>query len=46
MHLRYALENRTLDLGFQDSISNVVDATPAWIRFKRGTLLVVETTIP
>jgi thiamine pyrophosphokinase len=46
MHLRYALQNRTLDLGFQDSISNVVDATPAWIRFKRGTLLVVETTIP
>ena len=46
VHLRYALENRTMDLGFQDSISNVVDATPAWIRFKRGTLLVVETTIP
>jgi len=46
VHLRYALENRTMDLGFQDSISNVVDATPAWIRFKRGTLLVVETTLP
>lgn len=46
VHLRYGLENRTLELGFQDSISNVVDATPAWIRFKRGTLLVVETTSP
>lgn len=46
VHLRYALENRKMELGIQDSISNVVDATPAWIRFKKGTLLVVETTIP
>lgn len=46
VHLRYPLENRTMELGVQDSVSNVVDATPAWIRFKRGTLLVVENSSP
>lgn len=45
-NLRYPLKNRTLELGVQDSISNVVEASPAWIRFKRGNLLVVETTNP
>jgi len=45
-NLRYPLRNRTLELGLQDSISNIVEATPAWIRFKRGTLLVVEVTNP
>jgi thiamine pyrophosphokinase len=43
-NLRYPLQNRTLELGIQDSISNVVDAIPAWIRFKRGSLLVIEST--
>ena len=37
-NLRYALQNRALDLGFQDSISNVVE--------KHGTLLVVEVNNP
>lgn len=45
-NLRYPLRDRTLELGLQDSISNVVEATPAWIRFRRGTLLVVEVTSP
>jgi thiamine pyrophosphokinase len=43
-NLRYPLRNRTLELGVQDSISNVVDAAPAWIRFKRGSLFVIEST--
>jgi thiamine pyrophosphokinase len=45
-NLRYPLQGRTLELGIQDSISNVVEATPAWIRFKRGHLLVIEITNP
>lgn len=45
-NLRYPLQNRTLEMGLQDSISNVVEATPAWIRLQRGTLLVVEVTNP
>jgi len=45
-NLRYPLENRTLELGIQDSISNVVEKSPAWIRVKRGTLLVVEVSNP
>lgn len=45
-NLRYPLQNRTLELGVQDSVSNVVDGTPAWIRFKRGNLLVIETRNP
>jgi thiamine pyrophosphokinase len=45
-NLRYPLENRTLELGVQDSISNVVEATPAGIRFTSGTLLVVEIRNP
>jgi len=45
-NLRYPLQDRTLELGRQESMSNVVEATPAWIRFKRGTLLVVEVTNP
>ena len=43
-NLRYPLRAQTLELGIQDSISNVVDAAPAWIRFKRGSLLVIEST--
>jgi thiamine pyrophosphokinase len=45
-NFKYSLENRTLELGIQDSLSNVVESTPAWIRFRRGTLLVVEVTKP
>jgi len=45
-NLRYRLENRRLDMGIQDSVSNVVEKTPAWIRIKRGTLLVVEVSNP
>jgi thiamine pyrophosphokinase len=44
VNLRYPLRDRTLDLGIQDSISNEVVAAPAWIRFKRGSLLVIEST--
>jgi len=43
-NLKYPLYNVTLELGVQDSISNVVEATPAWIRFRQGDLLVIEAT--
>ncbi len=45
-NLRYPLRDRVLELGAQDSISNVVDRTPAWIRVRRGDLLVLEVTRP
>jgi thiamine pyrophosphokinase len=45
-NFRFPLVNRTLELGAQDSISNVVERAPAWIRFRRGHLLVIETKIP
>jgi thiamine pyrophosphokinase len=45
-NLRFPLADRTLELGLQDSISNVIDGVPAWIRFKRGHLLVIETRSP
>ena len=45
-NLRYPLRGATLELGAKDSISNVVAATPAWIRFKRGDLLVLEISRP
>lgn len=45
-NLRYPLRGSTLELGVQDSISNVVEATPARIRFERGTILVVEVSNP
>ena len=45
-NFRYPLDHRTLDLGVQDSISNVVEKTPAWIRIGRGILLVVEVNNP
>jgi len=45
-NLRFPLVNRTLELGVQDSVSNVVERSPAWIRFRRGHLLVIETTTP
>lgn len=45
-NLRYALRDRTLEFGKQDSISNVVEATPAWIRIRRGELVVFAVTRP
>ena len=39
-NLRYPLRDRTLVLGEQDSVSNVVERTPAWIRIRRGELVV------
>ena len=45
-NLRFPLVNRTLELGAQDSISNVVERSPAWIRFRRGHLLVIEAQSP
>jgi thiamine pyrophosphokinase len=45
-NLRFPLVDRTLELGVQDSLSNVIDAVPAWIRFQGGPLLVMETTAP
>jgi len=45
-NLRFPLTDVTLDLGVQDSVSNVVDKTPATIRFRRGHLLVIEAKSP
>jgi len=45
-NLRYPLHDRTLELGVLDSISNVVDRTPAWIRFRGGHVLVMEIRSP
>jgi thiamine pyrophosphokinase len=41
-NLQYPLRDATLVLGLRDSISNVVERSPAWIRFQRGRLFVVE----
>ena len=45
-NLRYALRDRTLELGVQDSISNVIEATPAWVRVRRGEILLLVITSP
>lgn len=45
-NLRYPLRNRTLVFGAQDSVSNVVDGTPAWIRIARGEVVVFAVTNP
>jgi thiamine pyrophosphokinase len=45
-NLAFPLQNRTLELGVQDSVSNVVDRAPAKIRFRRGHLLVIEAKRP
>jgi len=45
-NLRFALHNRTLALGAQDSISNVVERSPAVIRIGTGEILIVEVTRP
>lgn len=44
--LRYPLENRRLELGVQDSISNVIDRRPATVRVEHGRLLFFVVTKP
>ncbi|HKW51843.1 MAG TPA: hypothetical protein VJQ53_08940, partial [Candidatus Eisenbacteria bacterium] len=41
-NLRYRLRDSRLEMGIQDSISNVVERSPAAIRIARGELLVIE----
>ena len=43
-HLRYPLREGTLEFGERDAVSNVVEATPAWIRIRRGELVVFTVT--
>jgi len=43
-NLRYRLRDSRLEMGIQDSISNVVERNPASIRIARGDLLVIELT--
>lgn len=45
-NLRYALTDRTLRLGEQDSVSNVIAARPARIRIARGRLAIVVLKKP
>jgi len=45
-HLRYPLHDRRLELGAQDSISNVVERSPARIEIARGELLIVVVRKP
>lgn len=45
-NLRYPLRERTLSLGKQDAVSNVVEAAPAWIRIRHGELVVILVTSP
>jgi thiamine pyrophosphokinase len=44
--LRYPLENRRLELGVQDSISNVIATRPARVRIGTGRLLFFVVTRP
>jgi thiamine pyrophosphokinase len=43
-NLRYRLRDSRLEMGIQDSISNVVERAPASIRIARGELLVIVLT--
>jgi thiamine pyrophosphokinase len=45
-NLRYPLLDRQLELGTQDSISNVIDARPARVRIRSGRLLFFVVTRP
>jgi thiamine pyrophosphokinase len=45
-NLRYPLRDRRLELGMQDSISNVVSGRPARIHIESGELLVVVVSAP
>ncbi|HVP40265.1 MAG TPA: thiamine diphosphokinase [Candidatus Saccharimonadales bacterium] len=44
--LRYPLRGARLELGAQDSVSNVVERRPARIRVERGEILVLVVTAP
>ena len=43
---RYALDDRRLELGAQDSISNVIESRPARVRIAKGRLLFFVVTRP
>lgn len=45
-NFRYALVDRTLELGVQDSVSNVVAARPARVKVAGGDLLMVVVRTP
>jgi len=45
-NLRYPLRDRTLVFGGQDSVSNVVERSPAWIRIRKGEVVVFAVTRP
>lgn len=45
-NLRYRLRDSRLEMGIQDSISNVVERTPAAVRVARGDLIVIVVTKP
>jgi thiamine pyrophosphokinase len=45
-NLRYPLKDATLALGELDSVSNVVERTPAWIRVRKGDLVVFAVSRP
>jgi thiamine pyrophosphokinase len=45
-HFRYPLRDRPMNLGIQDSVSNVTTARPARIRIAHGDLLVIVVTRP
>ncbi len=40
-NLRYALRDCHLELGVQDSVSNVVEQSPAWVRMSSGEILLI-----
>ena len=41
--LRWSLDGATLRIGRSRGLSNLIEAAPAWVRVRSGTLLVVET---
>jgi thiamine pyrophosphokinase len=45
-NLRYPLKDHTLTFGGQNTISNVVERTPAWIRIQKGEVVVFAVTRP
>jgi len=45
-NLRYPLRDRRLELGLQDSVSNVIEASPARVEIARGELLIVQIKKP
>jgi thiamine pyrophosphokinase len=45
-NLRYRLRDARLEMGIQDSLSNVVERTPAALRIARGEVVVIVVTKP